>query len=154
MTINRLNPRDATEGQLPQRPRRIDKAGVPVWIWLLCGAFGVLLMMGCAGVVGALLLFRSDWIADKIHSPYNARVTEENYNKIRLGMTAAEVKAILGEPNATAEAYEDAMESGDDPRDSGGRMMRWKNGANYIQVRLDSSNRVIGIGYQYSDRGR
>jgi hypothetical protein len=104
-------------------------------------------------MVGALLLFRGDWVADKMQSPYNARVTEENYKKIRPGMTVAEVKAILGEPNATAEAYEDARESGDDPRDSGGRLMRWRNGDDYIEVRFQS-DRVTDVGYQYSDRER
>src|SRR5262249_20598910 len=152
-TINSLNPRAAEEDQPPRRARYGKKRGVPVWIWLVCGGFGVLLMLGCAGIVGALLLFRGDWVARKMQKPDNARGTEENYNKIRLGMTAAEVKAIFGKPNATAEAYEDARESGDDPRDSGGRLMRWRNGDDYIEVRFQS-DRVTDMGYQYTDRAR
>jgi hypothetical protein len=118
---------------------------VPAWVWLVCGGFGGLLLMGCACGGAALL-----WLQGRT----NARVTEENYNKLHAGMTEAEVKAVLGEPNATAEAYQEARESGDDPRDHGGRLMRWRNGADYIDVRFGPNGKATDVGYQYEDRGR
>ena len=58
---------DETKGD-PWPRRRPEKTGVPVWVWLLCGGFGALSLCGCAGVVGALLLFQGDRISDLTQS--------------------------------------------------------------------------------------
>jgi hypothetical protein len=87
------------EEEPPDRQRRRGKPGVLVWVWLVCGGVGALLFMGCACAGGVTLLW--------YQSRTNPRVTDENYNKLHLDMTEAEVKAVMGEPNATAEAYFD-----------------------------------------------
>jgi hypothetical protein len=148
VTIQRPHPHDAEDEQ-PDQQRRRGKPGVPVWVWLVCGGFGAFLLLAC-GCGGVTLVWFQVWVQG--HT--NAQVTEENYNKLlRLGMTKVEVKAVMGEPNATAEGYKDRSESGDDPRDYGGSLMRWRNGAEYITVTFGADGKSTGVGYQFSDRG-
>jgi len=143
VTIQRPDRRDAG-GDQPHPRRPAGKLVVPLWVWLVFGGFGALLLMGCAcGGVATLFWFQGRT---------NPRVTEENYKKLHTGMTEAEVKAVMGEPNANGEAYRDAKDGGDDPRDYGGRIMRWRNGDEYIQVRFGPDGKAEGVGYQSSDR--
>ena len=122
----------------PQRPPA--KAGVPVWVWLLRG--GLVLVMLFGGV-GVFLWVRAGSV--------NPNVTEANYKKIHAGMTQAEVKAILGEPNATWEAYREARQNDDDPREYSGSLMRWKNGADYIEVTFGRDGKATDVGYNYDE---
>src|SRR5690348_16428006 len=66
------------------------RTGAPVWMWLLLGGgllFGMLLVVGVVGV-----LFATGVIGG------GPKLTAENVQRIRGGMTEAEVVAVLGRP--------------------------------------------------------
>jgi predicted Zn finger-like uncharacterized protein len=72
----------------PRRPQP-KKKGMPtgLLVGLCIGVF--VLLLGCLGGGGVLL-----WM----YGPFSNKITAENYQKIKQGMTEAEVKSILGEP--------------------------------------------------------
>jgi hypothetical protein len=153
MTINKVNPHEQVEDQPPRRPRRGEKAGVPAWVWLVCGGIGVLLVLGLAGVVGALLLFRGDRVADKLQSPLNARVidsriSDANFQKLKLGMRLDEVQTVLGEgealtdgeiPPALAERIDDPNVTAKIDLVEPQRWRRWGGGQETIFVGLSQT---------------
>jgi hypothetical protein len=133
---------DQRDGIAPERaPRRRRTRGgpaVPAGVWLL-GAGGLVLLLGCGGL-GAFFLLAAGGDDKEGGQPWaravelNARpaggaainprapatrVTVENFRKLKVDMTTAEVLAILGPPS------EDAAEV---PAKS------WFDGPNMIQV--------------------
>jgi hypothetical protein len=71
----------------PRRPRgrRRKQAGSLLWLWLLLGGVGLLLVVG--GVVLVILLAGS------------GSVTRENFDKLSAGMSENEVRGVLGSPS-------------------------------------------------------
>jgi outer membrane protein assembly factor BamE (lipoprotein component of BamABCDE complex) len=152
MTINKFHSHDAEEDQPSQRLRR-KKVGVPVWVWLVCGGFGVVLLLALVGMVGALLLFRGDRIADKTQSPFNAGVTgshisDASFQQLKLGMRLDQVQAVLGEgePLTDGEIPPALRERIDDPKITAKidlvepqRWRRWGGGHETIFVGLSQT---------------
>lgn len=102
-----------------RRPVRKAKGGVPLWVWLAAGGGGLLLIV----VVVLVLVFAGGG---------NSKVTKENYDKLKAGMSEAEVTAILGSP--------------DEKKDAGNpsaKVWSWKNGNSSITVTF-TNGRVTG----------
>jgi predicted Zn finger-like uncharacterized protein len=118
-------------GQVVRPPRK--KGGIPLWVWLVGGG-GIFLFLCCGGggVVGFFLMRGTDLFGN--------RVTKENFDKIKTGMTEAEVKAILGEPTESAgtpDQFSNLPGMPRMPRMPGGMQMNvmvWEQGNNVIAV--------------------
>ena len=106
------------------RPASVKKSGLPTWLLIVGGCGTLVLLVGCLGGIGTIAWFASGSMRNK--------VTEENYNKIQMGMSEAEVKAILGEPTATEDTGEVAKRLGLGNNFNAMRMLVWKNGNNQI----------------------
>jgi hypothetical protein len=81
------------------------------------------------------------------------KVTEENYKKIKLGMSEAEVKAILGEPTAVEDLDKAASKLGINVRmpTSGLRVLMWRNGNNQITLSF-RNDKVVTMMSQFSNK--
>jgi predicted Zn finger-like uncharacterized protein len=134
-----------TGGRVPNesddhpRPRRSagGGGGVPVWVWLVGG--GVLvLFLACLG--GGGLVY---WLAT---GPMRNRVTPENADRIRTGMTEAEVKAILGRPTEDSNL-------GQSRNPAALHILTWRNGGNQITVTF-RNGKVTAKMAQFVNAGR
>lgn len=131
----RVRDDDADDRRRPREVRR-KSGGIPVWVWIVGGIGAAVLLLGCAG--GGLII----WIASS--GSLGNKLTEENYKKIKIGMTPAEVKSILGEPNQDINATQQLKQMGADPS-TGHRLMVWKNGNNQIVLTFNSSDKLINM---------
>jgi predicted Zn finger-like uncharacterized protein len=125
---------DRDEEDRPRRRGRGRRAGVPVWVWLLIGG-GILLLLVLVGVV--VVLFATGAIGNKI--------TEENFAKLKAGMSEVEVKAILGPPTEVNDVGIKAA----NPLFPGGlgvRVLTWKHGQNQVIVGFlnDKATQITG----------
>jgi hypothetical protein len=103
------------------RPAAPRKGGIPLWVWL-AGGGGLALLVLVVGVV--VILLASGAVGNK--------VTAENYQKLKMGMSEAEVRAILGNPSESADA---GAFLGRAPRGLGSmRVLVWKSGRSAISV--------------------
>jgi predicted Zn finger-like uncharacterized protein len=85
-------------GRRNRRPR--PRRGVPVWVWLGITGLVLLLVVG-GGVTAWLLAAQPPRVPDLpgINSnPPADNAADKNFDKIRIGMTEAEVIALAGEP--------------------------------------------------------
>jgi len=79
-------------------------------------------------------------------------VSRGNYNKIHVGMTEAQVEALLGVPGEELAplTYED-VHADEQPglllRSFPHRLRHWRSGTHMITVVLDSEGRVVGKSY-------
>jgi hypothetical protein len=122
--------------------RPAEQGGTPVWVWLLLGGgllFGGLVLVG--GVV--VTLFATGVIG-------GPKLTVENVQRIKGGMSEAEVVAILGRPTETkdglpAEFAPGAQEFSQNiggvdvkfqfgPTAPGFRTLTWRKGKEYITI--------------------
>jgi hypothetical protein len=103
-----------------RRPVRKAKGGAPLWVWLAAGGGGLLLIV----VVVVLVLV--------LAGGGNSKVTKENYDKLKAGMSEAEVTAILGSP--------DEKKDGGNPS---AKVWSWKNGNSSITVTF-TNGKVTG----------
>jgi SmpA/OmlA family protein len=90
---------DEPEEDRPLRRKKkkaIKKKGVPLWVWLTTGA-GVLLFLCCGGC-GIVFMFMPK-VGIQTGAP-SASVSMANFDKIKKGMTEAQVKDIMGAPTA------------------------------------------------------
>ncbi len=118
------------------------RKGVPVWVWLLLGGgllFGLLLVVGVVAT-----LFATGVLGG------GPKLTAENVQRIRGGMTEAEVIAILGRPTeakdgAPAEFGGGTKEFSQNiggvdvkfqfgPTTPGVRTLTWRKGKDFITV--------------------
>jgi predicted Zn finger-like uncharacterized protein len=113
----------------PRRSRR-SQSGTPVWVWFAIGG-GVLLVLLLVG--GVIVLFTTGVLGNK--------VTYENFQKLKWGMSEAEVKAILGPPTEVSDLQtffgnNPLQLPGQQPFPLGGnlRVLVWKHRENYISV--------------------
>jgi predicted Zn finger-like uncharacterized protein len=118
--------RDAAEDRPAPRPARVKKSGLPTWVLVVGGCGALVLLVGCLGGVGTIA-----WLAT---SGLRNKVTEENYKKIQMGMSEAEVKAILGEPTAVEDVGQAANRLGLGGNLFAMRVLVWKNGNNQITL--------------------
>ncbi len=93
--------------------RKPKKGGVPLWVWLVSGGVGLMLLMGCCGVSGLIV-----WSMAGGSGP----VSVSNYNQLKRGMTPAQVHNILGPPSTAS------------PNIVGIQIETWQNGSDDIQV--------------------
>jgi predicted Zn finger-like uncharacterized protein len=131
----RGRPDDFDDRDEEYRPRRRGRrAGVPVWVWLLIGG-GVLLVLMIVGVV--VVLFATGTLGNKI--------TEENFAKLKAGMSEAEVKAILGPPT---EVNDIGIKAANPffPGGLGVRVLTWRHGQNQVIVGFlnDQATQITG----------
>jgi hypothetical protein len=103
---------DEQEEESEDRFRRKPKKGVPVWVWLVSGGVGLVLLLGCCGVGGIVV-----WSAAGGGGP----VSVNNYNQLKKGMSPAQVQAILGPPTTTLQFGFSQTET-------------WQNGTDNITV--------------------
>ena len=93
-------PEQPAERPRPRR-RRKEGGGVPVWVWLLLLGGGGLGFLAVGGVVAALLLWPGSGFS------LTSRVSLENYEKLEVGMTEAELEQILGKPTERIDDFAD-----------------------------------------------
>ncbi len=101
---------DERERRFRRRPK---KGGVPLWVWLVSGGVGLMLLMGCCGVVGLIV-----WSMAGGSGP----VSVSNYNQLKRGMNPAQVHNILGPPTTA------------NPSIVGIQVETWQNGSDYVRV--------------------
>ena len=118
-------PRDDEEERPAPRPARAKKGGLPPWLLIVGGCGVLVLLVGCLGV-GTIVWFATSSMRNK--------VTEENYQKIQMGMSEAQVKAILGEPTAVEDTGQAANRLGLGGNFFAMRVLVWKNGNNQITL--------------------
>jgi hypothetical protein len=101
-----------------------------------------LLLFGLAA--GLIVLAVGTWLL----WPQPTAITEENYGKIRVGMTREEVEAILGGPagrygfpGASIVQTHDAI---DVPRLAECRYLQWIDSRRMVGVQFDADHRVVG----------
>lgn len=135
---------DADDRPRPREIRR-TKGGVPAWVWIVGGIGVAVLLLGCAGGGGLIIWLASGSLTNK--------VTEENYKKIKLGMSEAEVKAILGEPTAVEDLDKAASKLGINVRmpTSGLRVLIWRNGNNQITLSF-RNDKVVTMMSQFTSK--
>jgi hypothetical protein len=117
------------------------KGGVPVWVWLLLGGgllFGMLLVVDVV-----VTLFATGVIG-------GPKLTVENVQRIKGGMTEAEVKAILGRPTEAVDGGPPGFAAGAQefsknvggvdvrfqfgPTTPGLRTLTWRKGKEFITI--------------------
>ncbi len=87
---------DEPDDDRPRRKKKPKKkGGVPVWVWVTTGVVGVLFLMclGCAGIIYI------NFPKVEIGAP-SASVSMANFDKIKKGMTEAQIKGFMGKPTA------------------------------------------------------
>jgi outer membrane protein assembly factor BamE (lipoprotein component of BamABCDE complex) len=143
------SPTARTEGDRDAgRPRGADRAapradgraasknkGVPLWVWL--AAAGVGLAVVAAGVAIVILMGGKAAPASKI--------TKENQEKIQLGMTEDDVRAILGDPTMTEDPRAPFQDVGSPRRledIANTKTLVWQDGSNKIRVEFLNSRAV------------
>jgi predicted Zn finger-like uncharacterized protein len=117
-------PREDDEDRLPKPPSKYGS--VRMWL-LVAGGVMLVLVTLCAGPGGL------GWYYQYGRGP--ATVTKANYDAIRVGMSEADVQALLGKPTRTV----DVEDPFDDPRGGGKRTTLyrkqfWENGKDVIAV--------------------
>jgi hypothetical protein len=131
--------RAAARGRDESAPAR---EGVPVWAWLLLGGGALLGLLLVGGVV--VTLFATGVIGG------GPRLTAENVQRIRGGMTEAEVVAILGRPTEAKDGLPAELGAGSKelsqniggvdvkfqfgPTVPGVRTLTWRKGKDFITV--------------------
>jgi len=129
------------------RPRdvRRKKGGLPTWVWVVGGIGAAVLLLGCLGGGGLLV-----WLGSR---SLTNRVTEENYQKIKPGMSEAQVKAILGEPTAVEDLDKAAGKLGINVGmpSTGLRVLAWKNGNNQITLTF-RNDKVVTMMSQFTTK--
>ncbi|MGH7171676.1 MAG: outer membrane protein assembly factor BamE domain-containing protein [Gemmataceae bacterium] len=130
--------RDDDERDEPRRPRPKKKGGMPTGLVVGLGIGAFVLLLGCLGGGGVLL-----WI----YGPFGNKVTQENLDKIKIGMTEAEVKSILGEPNVSNDANPRGNRSAGANR-FGVTALAWKRNNNTIAV-MFLNGKVVGKAGQF-----
>jgi predicted Zn finger-like uncharacterized protein len=135
---------DADDRLQPREVRR-KKGGLPAWVWIVGGIGVAVLLLGCAGGGGLII-----WLAS---ASLTNKVTEENYNKIKTGMSEAEVKAILGEPSQVEDLDKAASSLGINVRmpSSGLRVLVWRNGNNHITLTF-RNDKVVTMMSQFTTK--
>jgi predicted Zn finger-like uncharacterized protein len=131
------------------RPRRrlATSPGLPPWVWIVIGVGGFLVITGVA--VAVVLAVGGN------------KVTKENYDKLRAGMTEAEVRAILGGPDEELDPTRAATQLQQNPflranvGNFGGlfpsaKVLLWKRGRNFIAVTL-LNDHVAGLMSQFQN---
>ena len=138
-------PRDEEEDRPRPRDVRRKKGGLPTWVWVVGGIGAAVLLLGCLGGGGLMIWLASGSLTNK--------VTEENYNKIKLGMNEAQVKAILGEPTAVEDLDQAAGNVGIKIRmpTTGLRVLVWKNGNNRITLTF-RNDKVVSMMSQFTTK--
>jgi hypothetical protein len=106
--------------------RRAKQGGVPLGVWLTAAGGGGLLLVVAVVLVLVFALGGS------------GKVTQENYAKLKPGMTESEVVAILGRPTETLDGVTLGFGG------SSGKTMVWKDGLNSITV-IFANGKVTGI---------
>ncbi len=101
--------------------RRPKKGGVPLWVWLVSGGVGLLLLLGCCGVGGLVV-----WSMAGGSGP----VSINNYNQLKRGMNPAQVHNILGQPTVST------------PNIFGLQSETWQNGTDFIKVDFQNGTAV------------
>jgi hypothetical protein len=96
-----------------ERPRRrsLKKGGIPLWVWLVSGGVGLMLLCGCCGIGGIFIWDRLSGMS----------INLDSYNKIEHGMTPTQVQAILGVPTESSGVLGLDIET-------------WKSADSYIMV--------------------
>jgi len=117
--------RDDEEERPTPRPTSVKKGGLPTWVFIVGGCGALVLLVGCLGV-GTIVWFATSSMRNK--------VTEENYNKIQMGMSEAQVKTILGEPTAVEDTGQAANRLGLGGNFFAMRVLVWKNDNNQITL--------------------
>jgi hypothetical protein len=113
--------KSAKKSAVAEQPAK--KSRLMLWILLGGGgAFGFLLLIGCAGGLWWML------------GGGGKKIDQEAYDKIRQGMTEAEVNAILGSPTSSVSVFGTA------------RMSVWKQGDNQITVNFDNGKASVLLG--------
>jgi predicted Zn finger-like uncharacterized protein len=125
--------RDEDDDRPAPRPKK--KGGVPTGL-LIGGIAALLLLLVCLGGAGAIVW----WATGALRST----VTEENYAKLKMGMSEAEVKAVLGEPT---EGQGGAQVAG-----LGMKSLAWRNGPNQIVVTF-LNGKVVGLSGHFRKSG-
>jgi len=123
---------DRDEEDRPRRRGRGRRAGIPVWVWPVIGGV-VLFVLTLVG--GIVFLVATGTLGTK--------VTQENFNKLQMGMTETQVKAILGTPTEVTDL---GGFFGNNPLFAGAglRQLVWKHGQNQISVTF-SGDRVTSL---------
>jgi hypothetical protein len=123
----RDRPHSADPHDLRDRPRRRREGGIPVVVWLMIAGGATIVVI--VGTVVALIAFGAFG---------GGTVTMANYQKLRTGMTEAEVVAIMGKPH---EVQTDSA-GGFGGMNLQVRVLGWKSGRNRINVGL-FNNKVV-----------
>jgi hypothetical protein len=108
--------------------------------WKLLGGLAVLALAGAAFVTAS--------------RPLGA--TREGYNRVRMGMTRAEVLSILGRPGDQTTAPQDVLSMGEPALDegvttAGNDSLEWKGNDGWIDVYFDPSGQVAGKDFWVAD---
>jgi predicted Zn finger-like uncharacterized protein len=126
--------RDRDDSDRSRPRRRRSSSGVPVWVWL-AGGGGLLVLV--VGVV-LIILFTA--------GPLGNTVTKENYEKLRHGMTEAEVIAILGRPTETGDPNQ-AVRNSPFGQQFGNifnvRILIWRRGRSQIMVGFTNNSATM-----------
>jgi hypothetical protein len=81
-------------------------------------------------------------------SPRPSAITEENYGKIRVGMTLEEVEAILGGPAGNygfrGQRIVQTREDIDVPRLAQCHYVQWIDSRHMVGIQFDTDHRVVG----------
>ena len=117
----RRRERDDYDEPERDRPRRRRRAkGAPLWVWLVSGGVGLVLLLGCCGIGGVIgWTMLSGW-----------NVSLDNYNRIQPHMTLDQVEAILGRPT-------DSVGFG------GSLNETWRSGEYYINVNFLNGRAMV-----------
>jgi SmpA / OmlA family len=119
---------DERGARRPARRRRRARSGLPAWAWsALAGGAAILVVVV---VAVAVRNSRSDPPGNPAPSagdtaPTGNTVTRAHFDRLRSGMTEAQVRAIMGPPTA--------VDNYDDEKGKS-RQLSWRNGDEYITI--------------------
>ena len=119
------------DGPPRRRRQRGAKAsgikGIPLWVWLTGGGVLAVVVLGGLVVAGVLLF-------SILGGP---AITQENYDKIKVGALEQEVTAVLGQPNSSPEELAKMQGMAAPPMTLGNaKVLIWKKGDDFIYVVL------------------
>jgi hypothetical protein len=128
----------------PPRRQRSSGAGVPLMVWLLLA--GGLTVLVLTGLVIAFLSL-----------DFGSKVTTENYNKLKEGMTEKHLRSILGPPtrDVTQESFDKVVAvvgrqgMGKALADGRVKVLLWESGKKNIMVTL-YDGRAMGFSKNFS----